>query len=254
MSQPLNTSALLTPPEYHLYTYFGAILGVFVSAIIASVLSLMTFLVLLKPGGGEVQNEFAGVILYFVPIVATIITIIGLGVNRLIARGLLGLEHVLGGEVGMRYILLSACIMMIGSLPLYGLLIWLDGTSVGLVFAIHTTLLIFLTEIITSIVSNYRYILLSVAAAFFGLILSITSIMILFVVSPGESQAELYGIVGSIALGLVGTYIGKYSVEAIYSWIFGATGSDPLARVIDDMRSYEDSLHDDAQKSATTFQ
>lgn len=177
---------ILTPPEYHIYNYFGAILGVFVSAIIASVISLLTFLILLKPGGGEIQNEFSGVILYFVPIVATIISLIGLSVNRLIARGLLGLDHVLGGDLGMKYILLSACVMMIGSLPLYGLLIWLEGTSVGLIFAIHTTLLIFLTEIITSIISNYRYILLSVSAAFFGLILSIVGIMILFVVNPGE--------------------------------------------------------------------
>lgn len=52
----------------------------------------------------------------------------------------------------------------------------------------------------------------------------------------------------------MGTYIGKYSIEAVYSWIFSATGADPLAHIIDDMRSYEDSLHAQAQKSATTFQ
>ena len=119
MTETSNDIALeikLAPPHYEFFTFIGGILGALVSGVIGAILAFVVFGVFISKIG--VENG-AGILTYFIPLFGFLIVCVTLSINRLIARGFLGLTHVGGGESGVKYIMLSGMFVTIATIPYY---------------------------------------------------------------------------------------------------------------------------------------
>lgn len=241
----------LAPPHYEFFTFLGGTLGALVSGVIGAILSFVVFGVFISKIG--VENG-AGILTYFIPLFGFLIVCITLSINRLIARGFLWLTHVWWWENGVKYILLSGLFVTIATIPFYLALSFIETIPVTLIFALHVLLQVFVTELVTGILGNYRYVLLIVGSSIIWLIVSAGVLLIVYnITSETDGNKELYSLIGAIVVSIMGTYTGKYFLEYIYSLLYQMTGTDPLSRVIDDLVEEEQRQIRESQAKLTRF-
>lgn len=254
MTETSNDIALeikLAPPHYEFFTFIGGILGALVSGVIGAILAFVVFGVFISKIG--VENG-AGILTYFIPLFGFLIVCVTLSINRLIARGFLGLTHVGGGESGVKYIMLSGMFVTIATIPYYLALSFVETIPVTLIFALHVLLQVFVTELVTGILGNYRYVLLIVGSSIIGLMISAGVLLIVYnITSETDGNKELYSLIGAIVVAIMGTYTGKYFLEYIYSLLYQMTGTDPLSRVVDDLVEEEQRQVRESQARLTRF-
>lgn len=254
MTETNNDIALeirLAPPHYEFFTFLGGILGALVSWVIGAILSFIVFGIFISKIG--IENG-AGILTYFIPLFGFLIVCITLSINRLIARGFLWLNHVWGGESGVKYIMLSGMFVTIATIPYYLALSFVETIPVTLIFALHVLLQVFVTELVTGILGNYRYVLLIVGSSIIGLMISAWVLLIVYnITSETDGNKELYSLIGAIVVAIMWTYSGKYLLEYLYSLLYQMTGTDPLSRVVDDLVEEEQRQIRESQARLTKF-
>ena len=114
--------------------------------------------------------------------------------------------------------MLSGMFVTIATIPYYLALSFVETIPVTLIFALHVLLQVFVTELVTGILGNYRYVLLIVGSSIIGLMISAGVLLIVYnITSETDGNKELYSLIGAIVVAIMGTYTGKYFLEYIYS-------------------------------------
>jgi hypothetical protein len=122
-----------------------------------------------------------------------------------------------------------------------------------LVFTFHTLMSAFGVSLVSEILSNYRYALLSVYSSFAGFFAA-SAVSVAFFQNFTESDAALYSLVGAIIVVMVVTNALRLLAEFAYYQLYRATGLDPLGDVYARIENEERESLAKAERELTRFE
>lgn len=137
--------------------------------------------------------------------------------------------------------------------PLYVYINWVKPDFLIFAFLFHVLINILATSLISEILSNYRYILLSVYGSFIGFV--ITSLLsVIFFMNFSPSRSALYSLMGVIiVINLIITLF-RLLFEFIYYKIYASTGTDFLWDIFAQVENEEKEAVARAEKELATFE
>jgi hypothetical protein len=139
-----------------------------------------------------------------------------------------------GGRTVFFHASVFSIILYITIAPLYLIVssAFIDSSSAILIaYITHVILNIFGLEIVISILSGYRYALLSIYSSIISLIMTSSCIFFIFEKTSTESSNVLFVLLGLSMLSFVISIIISFSIRYFYYRLYLATGSDPIGDV-----------------------
>lgn len=122
-----------------------------------------------------------------------------------------------------------------------------------LVFTVHILLNLLATSLLVEILSNYRYILLSIYGSFIGFFLA-TFLSVIFFLSYSPSQTALYSLIGVIMVVNLVITLCRTLFELAYYRIYRATGTDHLGDIFSKIELEEKEAVERAEKEMGRFE
>lgn len=121
-------------------------------------------------------------------------------------------------------------VLYIAIAPLYLIVntMIVGGSGILIAYIAHVLLNIFGLEIITSILSSYRYSLLSIYSSIVSLILTTSILFLIYTKTDSESSNVLFVLLGLSMLAFVITIFTTFFIRFCYYRFYISTGSDPI--------------------------
>ncbi len=124
-------------------------------------------------------------------------------------------------------------ILYIAIAPLYLIVnsMVVDGSGILIAYIAHVLLNIFGLEIIVSILSNYRYSLLSIYSSIVSLILTASILFLVYIQTHSDSSNALFVLLGLSMLAFVVAIFVTFLIRYCYYRIYISSGYDPIGDV-----------------------
>lgn len=124
-------------------------------------------------------------------------------------------------------------ILYIAIAPLYLIVnsMVIDGSGILIAYIAHVLLNIFGLEIIVSIVSNYRYSLLSIYSSIVSFILTGSILFLIYTQTSSASSNALFVLLGLSMLAFVIAIFTTFFIRFCYYRLYIISGSDPIGDV-----------------------
>ena len=155
---------------------------------------------------------------------------------------------------GSRTIYLHASIfsivLYIAIAPLYLIVnsVIIDGSGILIAYIAHVLLNIFGLEIIVSILSGYRYSLLSIYSSIVSLILTGSILFWIYASTSSDSSNALFVLLGLSMLAFVIAIFTTFFIRFCYYRIYIASGSDPIGDVFARVEQESKDIEKEAEK------
>lgn len=137
-------------------------------------------------------------------------------------------------------------------LPLYVYVGASETDNLMLVFSLHTTIAIFGSILITRVLTQYRYSILSTYSGLVGLIAVATAVSIVFTLS-NNSEKILFSLGAIIAVCLTVFSTASLLTEYLYYTIYTLTGQDVLGDAMDEISKEETEILARVARESTIF-
>jgi hypothetical protein len=187
------------------------------------------------------------------PILLAMITFFALTVSNMIylwsAKGIF--PHIYtGARTTFLHASIYSIILYIAIAPLYLIVnsMVVDGSGILIAYIAHVLLNIFGLEIIVSILSNYRYSLLSIYSSIVSLILTASILFLIYTQTYSSSSNALFILLGLSMLAFVIAIFTTFLIRFCYYRIYIASGSDPIGDVFARVESDAKALEKEAEK------
>ena len=242
---------LLGPPKIDLAAVGLSTLASLVSGFIgglAILVSIVLFLQTVKLGAPGIFPYVMALVAFFAILVSTYLS---LTLNNLIfpdkyRKGLATFAQTFSFSI-LLFVLVVPLYVYVG--------IYYPG-KVIFVFTFHVLLGTFGVSLISEILSNYRYAILSVYSAFTGFFVASTASVAFFkdsLDSGNDSKWAFYSLVGAIVLITVLINFIRLLVEFAYYRFYVAVGSDPIGNVYEKIENEEREALEKAERELTRF-
>lgn len=126
------------------------------------------------------------------------------------------------------------------------------GIPILSVFSLHVMLSVFGFFIVISVVSQYRYVLLSVYASFAAFLFT-GIIWALYILPMNPSTQALVILIGLVMLAFMGNTFFVYTVGWAYSSFYKSTGLDPVGSVFSRIEKEEKDIEKQVTEQLTKF-
>jgi hypothetical protein len=138
-----------------------------------------------------------------------------------------------GGRTTYLHASIFAIILYIAIAPLYLIVdsMMIDGSGILIAYVAHVLLNIFGLETIVSILSNYRYSLLSIYSSIVSLILTTSILFLVYTQTYSDSSNALFVLLGLSMLAFVVAIFVTFFIRYCYYRIYIASGYDPIGDV-----------------------
>ncbi len=137
--------------------------------------------------------------------------------------------------------------------PLYVFAWWRGELSLMGVYVVHVLTAVLWTTLIVEILSNYRYVLLSIYAAFFGFFGGVFSSLLFFLSDSSNSVKILSALSITLILAFFFTTLFRSFFEFIYYKLYTLSGQDVLWSLFSEIEKEEREREKFAEKNLTTF-
>lgn len=191
------------------------------------------------------------------PILLAMITFFSLTVSNMIylwsAKGIF--PHIYtGARTTFLHASVFSIILYVAIAPLYLIVssIVVDGSSILIAYIAHVLLNIFGVEIIVSILSNYRYSLLSIYSSIVSLILTGTILFLIYAQTYTSSSNTLFVLLGLSMLTFVIAIFTTFFIRFCYYRIYVASGSDPIGDVFARVENEAKAIEKEVEKRLFT--
>ena len=191
------------------------------------------------------------------PILLAMITFFALTVSNMLylwsARGIF--PHIYtGSRTTFLHASVFSIVLYIAIAPLYLIVnsVVVDGSGILIAYIAHILLNIFGLEIIVSILSGYRYALLSIYSSIVSLILTASILFWIYSQEGSESSNALFVLLGLSMLAFVIAIFMTFFIRFCYYRIYVATGSDPIGDVF--ARVEQEAKESEKQAEKVLFQ
>lgn len=136
--------------------------------------------------------------------------------------------------------------LYLAMLPIYIISVSRTETeSMIYVFIAHILFWVFGSIVITEVLSQYKYLLLSIYSAFFWIFISVFIIILIFAWFKFGAWS-LTSLVWILPISLVLTHLFKILLEYVYFNLYKTTWTDPIWAIFDDIKREEKELMDQA--------
>ena len=170
------------------------------------------------------------------PILLAMITFFSLSISNMLyiwsAKGIF--PHIYAGtRTTFLHASVFSIILYITIAPFYLIVNsqFIDGSGILIAYIAHVLLNIFWLEIIVSILSSYRYSLLSIYSSIVSLILTASILFFIYTKTNSESSNALFVLLGLSMLAFVIAIFTTFFIRYCYYRIYITTGSDPIGDV-----------------------
>ncbi|MBC7503776.1 hypothetical protein H7169_02310 [Candidatus Gracilibacteria bacterium] len=170
------------------------------------------------------------------PILLAMITFFSLSISNMLyiwsAKGIF--PHIYtGSRTTFLHASVFSIILYIAIAPFYLIVNsqFIDGSGILIAYMAHVLLNIFGLEIIVSILSSYRYCLLSIYSSIVSLILTASILFFVYTKTNSESSNALFVLLGLSMLAFFIAIFTTFFIRFCYYRIYITTGSDPIGDV-----------------------
>lgn len=138
-----------------------------------------------------------------------------------------------GGKTTFIHASIFSIILYIIIAPLYLIVnsIIISGAGILIAYIAHILLNIFWLEIVISVLSGYRYSLLSIYSSIISLVLTGSLLFYLYAQTNSDSSNALFVLLGLSMLAFLIATIVNFFIRFCYYKIYISTGSDPIGDV-----------------------
>ena len=186
------------------------------------------------------------------PILLAMITFFALTISNMLyiwsAKGIF--PHV---YTGTRTVFLHASLfsvfLYIAIAPLYFIVnsMIIDGSGILIAYIAHILFNVFGLEIIVSVLSGYRYTLLSIYSSIASFIITGTLLFFIYEKTASHSSNALFVLLGLSMLAFTITILTTFFIRFLYYRYYVATGSDPIGDVFTRVESDAKDIEKEAE-------
>lgn len=245
--ETVSNEDVLGPPRIEATLLGLSIIGSLISGFVGGILVFVSIYLFLR--GVEIKTDGAfPYVLSLIGLFATVLTaIVTLWLNGYLFPRKYKHSTVVYGQIAIFSILFYICIT-----PLY---IYVGGKQSNwlmFVFTIHVLIAAFGTSLIGEVLSNYRYVLLSIYGSFIGFFVTVI-LSVVFFFTNSASSATLYALMGSIIM--VNFFVSgiRFCVEYAYYQYYHSTGNDQLGDIFSQIEAEEQAELAAAKKELERF-
>lgn len=242
----LTNEEILGPPNVDIISVGLASLGSMIAGLVGGLFILVfTYFFL-----GSIQTSY--IFPYVLPMVALFAILITSALTLSLNRMLFPEKYRLGSTALAQISIFSIFVFILVT-PLY---IYVGASKPDLlifVFTIHILLNFLGASLLVEILSNYRYILLSIYGSFIGFLIA-TFLSVYFFLNYSPSKTALYSLVGVIILVNLVITLFRSLFEFAYYRYYTTTGNDHLGDIFSKIELEEKELVAQAEKELGKFE
>lgn len=187
------------------------------------------------------------------PILLAMITFFALTISNMLylwsAKGIFPHIYV-GGRTVFLHVSVFSILLYVAIAPLYLIVdsVLMDSSGILIAYIAHVLLNIFGLEIITSILSGYRYALLSIYSSIGSLIITGSLLFFLYEKTASESSNALFILLWLSMLAFVIAIFITFFIRFCYYQIYVTTGSDPIGDVFGQIEKETKEIEKEVEK------
>lgn len=190
------------------------------------------------------------------PILLSMITFFSLSIGSMVVYFIASLvipDMYTRSKTAMSQLIIFSIILYILFAPIY-LLVSNTTTHLSIlsVFSAHVMFGTFGLYVVMNLVSQYRYVLLSIYGSLIAFLLT-GIIWVLFILPMDASSQALLILIGLVMLSFIGTTFIIYSLLWIYGLIYKSTGVDPIGNIFAQIEQEEKDVEGLATDILTKF-
>lgn len=245
--ETISHEDVLGPPRIEATLLGLSVIGSLISGFAGGILVFVSIYLFL--GGVQLTTDGAfPYVLSLIGLFATTLTaVVTLWLNGYLFPHKYKHSSVVFGQIAIFSILFYVCIT-----PLYIYVGGKQGNWLMFVFTIHVLIAAFGTSLIGEVLSNYRYVLLSIYGSFIGFFVTVM-LSIVFFFSNSASSTTLYALMGAIIM--VNFFVSgiRFCIEYLYYQYYRSTGNDQLGDIFSQIEAEEQAEVAAAKKELERF-